>query len=169
MAEIRLTTTANIVKNTPMGGNVDISNYIYLIDIVQKTVLEPVLGTKLYEKIKVDYNANALTGLYLQMHTDYIEQFLNYSVFARYTHSGSNRVRNNGNLKASPNNAEQMTNEENISFENEYMSAANFYLNDLESFLNVEQGNIPEYISQDNDYDKEAKDNVGYRITWFLK
>ena len=99
MAEIRLTTTQNIVKNTPMGGNVGTDKYIFLIDIVQKMVLEPVLGTKLYDKIKADYNTNSLAGLYLQMHSDYIEPFLNYSVYAKYAHSGSNRIRNNGNLK----------------------------------------------------------------------
>ena len=53
-----------------MGGNVGIDKYVYLIDIVQKTVLEPVLGTKLYKKIQEDYNNNSLTGLYLQMYDD---------------------------------------------------------------------------------------------------
>ena len=41
---IRLTETQNIVKNTPMGGNVGIDKYVFLIDIVQKTILEPVFG-----------------------------------------------------------------------------------------------------------------------------
>ena len=62
MAEIRLTDTQSIVKSTPMGGNVGTDRYVFLIDIVQKMVLEPVLGTKLYEKIKEDYNLNALSG-----------------------------------------------------------------------------------------------------------
>lgn len=168
MAEIRLTDTQSIVKSTPMGGNVGTDRYVFLIDIVQKMVLEPVLGTKLYEKIKEDYNTNALSGLYLQMHQDYIKPFLNYSVYAKYTHSGSNRIRNNGNLKTNPNNSEQMTNQDNISSENEYRNVANLFLSGLEDFLCYEGVNIPEYKTQDEKYDKDAKNNKGYTVTWWL-
>ena len=169
MSETRLTTSTNIIKNTPMGGNVGIDLYIFLIDIVQKMVLEPVLGTKLYEKIKTDYAADTLSGLYLKMHEDYIEDFLNYSVYAKYTHSGSNRIRNNGNLKTTPDNSVVMTDKENISSESEYNNVAGLYLTGLEKFLSVEGSNIPEYITQDNDYDKTAKDNEGFgTVTWYL-
>ena len=153
-----------------MGGNVGTDKYIFLIDIVQKMVLEPVLGTKLYDKIKADYNTNSLAGLYLQMHSDYIEPFLNYSVYAKYAHSGSNRIRNNGNLKPSPNNSEVMSNEDNISTENEYRNVANLFLGGLEDFLSYEGVNVPEYNTQDNKYDEEAKNNDGYNaVTWWLK
>ena len=153
-----------------MGGNVGTDKYVFLIDIVQKITLEPVLGTKLYEKIQADYNTNSLSGLYLQMHSDYIEPFLNYAVYAKYAHSGSNRVRNNGNLRTTPNNAEVMSNEDNISTENEYRNVSNLFLGGLEDFLSYEGVNIPEYQTQDNDYDSEAKDNDGYNcITWHLK
>ena len=165
---IRLTETQNIVKNTPMGGNVGIDKYVFLIDIVQKTILEPVLGTKLYKKIQEDYNNNTLTGLYLQMYDDYIVSFLNYAVYAKYVHSGNNRIRNNGDLKTTPNNSQIMTNQENISSESEYMNLADAYLNDLESFLHYEGVNIPEYKSQDNRYDKKSRNNNGYALTWYL-
>ncbi len=165
---IRLTETQSIVKNTPMGGNVGIDRYVFLIDIVQKTILEPVLGTKLYKKIQEDFNNNTLTGLYLQMQEDYIKPFLNYAVYAKYVHSGNNRIRNNGDLKTTPNNSQIMTNEENITAENEYQNLANAYLNDLEKFLHYESGNIPEYREQDNHYDKRSRNNSGYALTWWL-
>ena len=165
---IRLTETQNIVKNTPMGGNVGIDKYVFLIDIVQKTILEPVLGTKLYKKIQEDYNNNTLTGLYLQMYDDYIVSFLNYAVYAKYVHSGNNRIRNNGDLKTTPNNSQIMTNQENISSESEYMNLADAYLNDLENFLHYEGVNIPEYKNQDNRYDKKSRNNNGYSLTWYL-
>ena len=169
MGKIRLTTTQNIVKNTPMGGNVDVSKYIFLIDLVQKSDLEPVLGTKLYNKIKTDYNANALTGLYLKMHTDYIEDFLNYEVYATYVNSGGERIVNNGNIKHNPDNSQVLTNAENVSSASKYFNTAGSYLSDLEKFLRVEGVNIPEYNSQDNEYDDEAKDSdsVG-SVTWYF-
>ena len=168
MNDIKLTETQSIVKNTPMGGNVGIDRYVFLIPIVQKTVLEPVLGTKLYKKIQEDYNNNALTGLYEQLHSDYIVPFLNYSVYARYVHSGNNRIRNNGDVKTTPNNSQIMTNQENISSENEYRNVADMYLNDMENFLHYEGVNIPEYKTQVNKYDQKSKNNNGYSLTWYL-
>ena len=165
---IRLTETQSIVKNTPMGGNVGIDRYVFLIDIVQKTILEPVLGTKLYKKIQEDYNNNTLEGLYLQMQEEYIRPFLDYATYAKYVHSGNNRIRNNGDLKTTPNNSQIMTNEENITSENEYQNLANAYLNDLEKFLHYEGVNVPEYRHQDNRYDKRSRNNDGYSLTWWL-
>lgn len=169
MGKIRLTTTQNIVKNTPMGGNVDVSKYIFLIDLIQKSDLEPVLGTKLYNKIKTDYNTNALTGLYLQIHTDYIEDFLNYEVYATYVNAGGERIVNNGNIKHTPDNSQVLTNAENVTNASKYFNTAGAYLSDLERFLSIEGVNIPEYNSQDNEYDDKAKNNEGIgSVTWYF-
>ena len=168
MAEIRLTTTQNIVKNTPMSGNVGVDKYIFLIDDVQIMVLEPVLGTNLYNKIKTDYNDNTITGLYLQMLEDYIQPFLNHAVFAEYTRNGSFRVRNNGNVKHSPTNSTTMTEQEDTSFVSHQLNKADNYLQRLQKFLDVKGREIPEYLNQLNDYDVQAKDNKGFNLTWFL-
>ena len=61
-----------------------------------------------------------------------------------------------------------MTNQDNISSENEYRNVANLFLNGLEDFLCYEGVNIPEYKTQDEKYDKDAKNNKGYPITWWL-
>lgn len=168
MAEIRLTTTQNIVKSTPMGGNVGVDKYIFLIDDVQIMILEPILGTKLYDFIKDGYNNNTLTGVYLQILEDYIQPFLNHAVFAEYTRNGSFRVRNNGNLKISPNNSETMSNSEDTEFMQHQMNKAKNYLSRLERFLDFKGSEIPEYLVQDNNYDIDAKDDKTYAITWDL-
>ena len=68
-----LITSEEIRLNTPMGGNVDSDKFVNFINDVQVLVLENVLGTKLFNKIITDFNADNLTGLYLQMFTDYIK------------------------------------------------------------------------------------------------
>lgn len=168
MAEIRLTTTQNIVKSTPMGGNVGTDNYIFLIDDVQIMVLEPILGTKLYNVIKEDYNNNTISGIYLQLLEDYIQPFLNHAVFAEYVRNGSFRIRNNGNLKISPNNSQTMTEKEDTSFVSHQMNKAKEYLGRLERFLDYKGSEIPEYLVQDNNYDIEPRDDNNYGITWHL-
>jgi len=68
-----LITSEEIRLNTPMGGNVDSDKFINFITDVQVMILEPVLGTKLYDKIITDFNANSLADVYLQMFDDYIK------------------------------------------------------------------------------------------------
>ena len=168
MEQINLIETKDVYKYTPMGGNVGVDKFVFLIGIVQKTLLEPVLGTKLYKKIINDYKDELLVDLYEQMYDDYIKPFVVYATYAKYVHSGNNRIRNNGDVKTIPNNSQIMTNQENISTESEYQNLANQYLNDLEKFLCVEGNNVPEYRSQDNRYDKRSKNNDGYSLTWWL-
>lgn len=169
MAEIRLVTTNDIVKNTPMGGNVGTDKYVFIIDDVQVMVLEPLLGTKLYEKIQTDYNTNALTGLYAQLHTDYIEPFLWRAVFADYKSNGKYRTVNNGEVVHEPNNSRSTERSEDDKVVQNYQNKAQTYLTRMEKFLCVEGNNMPEYKTQDNDYDEKAKDNNGYSFTWYLK
>lgn len=168
MAEIRLTTTQNIVKNTPLSGNVGVDKYIFLIDDVQVMVLEPVLGTNLYNKIKTDYNDNTITGLYLQMLEDYIQPFLNHAVFAEYTRNGSYRIRNNGNVKHQPTNSATMSEREDTSFLQHQLNKADNYLQRLQKFLDYKGYEVPEYNTQLNNYDIDAKENKGFNLTWFV-
>lgn len=167
--EIRLVTTSQIVKQTPMGGNVGTDKYVFLIDNMQLSVLEPILGTKLYEKIKDDYNTNSLAGLYLQIHESYIVPFLTNAVFAEYTRNGKKRVVNNSNVVHTPNNARETTTAEDTSLVQHFQNVAELHINKLEKFLCVEGNNIPEYTqTQDNDYDVKPKNNDGYAVTWKL-
>jgi len=166
MAEIRLTTTQNIVKNTPLGGNVGVDKYIFLIDDVQIMYLEPILGTKLYDKIKTDYDSNTITGIYSQILTDYIQPYLNHAVFAEYTRNGSFKIQNNGNYKTLPNNSEIMSNSEDTSFLTHQLNKAQLYISRLQKFLDVKGSEIPEYLTQDNDYDVDPNGKTNVSITW---
>ena len=135
---------------------------------MQLMVLRPVLGTNLYDKICTEYQADTLAGLYLQMHTDYIVPFLDRAVFSDYTTAGSYRSRNNGNLKITPNNAQSLDKGEDVRFMKQTMNKADFYLSELEKFLDDQGSNIPEYLVQINDYDTTPKDNDGFVIGWKL-
>lgn len=168
MSEIRLTTTNNIVKNTPMGGNVGTDKYIFIIDDVQVMLLEPVLGTNLYQKIQNDYNTNSLSGLYLTLHQDYIEPFLWRAVFADYSSNGKTRIRNNTNVVHTPDNGRPTERYEDDRITQNYKNKAKHYLDRMERFLCVEGNNIPEYISQINSYDTKASINNGYSFGWYF-
>ena len=67
-----LITSQEIKTNTSMGGNVDADKYMHLLNDVQVLILEPALGTALYDVIV----AGGLSGEYQTLLDDYIKPIL---------------------------------------------------------------------------------------------
>jgi len=156
---------AEITKSTPMGGNVDVDKYIYLIKDVQVTVIEPLLGTKLYNKLQVDYAADTLTGDYLALVEDYIKPILIHSSFAEYVVIAAYNVSNGGINKSQPENTTAVSKSEVDYLSEKQRSKAQVYIERCERFLCTET--FPEYGTQDNDYDIRSQD-VNYMGGWSL-
>lgn len=100
--EILLIRPSEITEFTPLGGNVDIDKYKPCILDVQITVIEPLLGTDLYEKIRTDFENDTLSGDYLTLYESYLKPILRYQVFAEYTEIASYMVTNGGVFKHQP-------------------------------------------------------------------
>lgn len=158
---IYLVTSSEITTNTPMGGNTDPDRYTHLINDVQVLILEPILGTKLYDKILADYDSDSLTGLYLQMYENYIKQIVWHSVFADYAGIGSIWFNNGGNYRHTSEDSESVSQEELNKYIKRYQSIADAYIKRLETFLCDQSQNIPEYQdAQDDDYDIDPKNGL---------
>ena len=165
-----LITSQEIKSNTSMGGNVDSDKFIHYINDVQVMVLENVLGTKLYDKIVTDFEADTLSGLYLQMFTDYIKPVLWHSVFAEYIKMGKIIVANGGVYNHVAQDAEIVSDESlNYSSKNA-QSKADTYIDRLIRFLCDKDSEIPEYTTnQDNDYDIEPANALQTISGWYLQ
>jgi hypothetical protein len=164
-----LITSEEIRLNTPMGGNVDSDKFVNFINDVQVLVLENVLGTKLFNKIITDFNANNLTGLYLQMFTDYIKPVLWHSVFAEYVKIGSIIVGNGGMYKHVAENAEVASMEDMNYIAKNSQSKADTYIDRLIRFLVDKEASIVEYTTtQDNEYDIDPVNNLQTISGWYL-
>ena len=50
-----LITSQEIKSNTSMGGNVDPDKFMHLLTDVEVLILEPILGTALFDKIVTDF------------------------------------------------------------------------------------------------------------------
>ena len=165
-----LITSEEIRLNTPMGGNVDSDKFVNFINDMQVMVLEPTLGTKLYEKIISDFNGDSLTGLYLQMFTDYIKPVLWHSVFAEYVKIGSIIVGNGGMYKHVAQDAETASLDDITYIAKNAQSKADTYIERLIRFLCDQDSNIPEYTSnQDENYDIDPKYKVQTISGWYLQ
>lgn len=76
MAQALLISRKDIVKFTAMNGNVDTDKFIQFIKIAQDIHIQNYLGTDLLNKIESDIIASSLTGSYLTLVTDYVNQCL---------------------------------------------------------------------------------------------
>lgn len=164
-----LITSQQVIDNTPMGGNVDEDKYMYLLNDVQNLVLEPVLGTKLYDKIVTDYNeggANNLSGNYLKMYNEYIQQILWHSVTGEYAKLGFILIRNGGIYRHQPEDAQQADVDDIEYLSKNQKGKADSYIGRLETFLNDQD--ITEYDNpQDEDYDIDPT-NVNTISGWWF-
>ena len=164
-----LITSNEIKKNTSMGGNVDADKYIHLLNDVEVLILEPSLGTALYDKIVTDFNeggTNNLTGDYLEMFNKYIKPVLWYSVYAQYLRDGIILSQNTGIYENAPDNKSgaELGNIQYVAKSNQ--SKADVYLERLETYL-VDK-NITEYVTtQPNNYDIDPRE-VNTISGWWL-
>ena len=167
---IRLVTSQDIKYSTPLGGNVDADLIMNFVDDVQTMVIEPILGTKLFDKILTDFDAGSLNGLYLQMVDDYLKKIICYSVFADYTKFGSITVSNGGVYRKTSDEAQLASESEIAALAKGYTSKADVYIGRLERFLCDQDQNIPEYTTnQDNDYDLDPRNDVRTSSGWYLR
>jgi hypothetical protein len=163
--------TAQVIKTrTSIGGNVDADKFMHLLDDVEVLVLEPAIGTALYEKIVTDYNeggTNNLADEYLEMYNKYIVPILCYSVYAQYLRDGFILAQNTGIYENAPDNKSgaELGNVQYVAKSNN--AKADVYLERLDRYLCDK--NIPEYDNtQPNDYDINPRE-VNTISGWFLR
>jgi len=167
---VKLITSQEIKLNTPLGGNVDPDKYLNFIEDTQIMVLEPILGTKLFDKIITDFEAGTLAGLYLQMFDDYIKPVMWHSVFAEYVKVGTLTVGNGGIYRHISDDAQLASEQEINMVVKSYQSKADTYIGRLQRFLCDQDSNIPEYTSnQDENYDIDPKYKVQTISGWYLQ
>jgi len=73
---ILLITPQQVITKTPIGGNIDFDKIVPCIEDAQITDLEPLIGSKLYDKIILEKTNNTLSGLYLTLYNDFITDYL---------------------------------------------------------------------------------------------
>lgn len=158
--EILLIRPSEITEFTPLGGNVDIDKYKPCIFDVQVTVIEPLLGTELYEKIRTDFSNDTLTGLYETLYNNYLKPILRNQVFAEYSEIASYMVDNGGIFKHQPVDSAIVDKSEVQYLAQTHRSKAQLYIDRARKWLC--ENNLPEYNRCDTT-------NVKVSSGWHLK
>lgn len=128
MAELLFITPQEMTSSTILSGNTDTDKFLFCIANVQLTTIEPLLGTELYDKIVADKTANTLSGLYLELYTDFIKPIVKNESIAQFIEIASYTVDNGGVYKHTGDKIEVVDKQEVQFLAGKYKSLAQMYV-----------------------------------------
>lgn len=148
MATFLFITPSEMTSTTLLGGNVDVDKYRFCIADTQKKVIEPLLGTELYDKIYSEAEADTLAGDYLTLYNDYVKPITKHQSLATYVTISGFMIENGGAFKHQPENSEIMDKDEKALVSQIYSGNADMDIIRFEKWIC--KNPLPEYkTSQD--------------------
>ena len=164
MPELLFIKPSELAETTILGGNVDVDKYTFSILNVQRSVIEPLLGTLLYDKIVLELTNDTLSGLYLTLYEDYIKPITKFESTAEYIEVSSYILNNGGLYKHQPENSQIVEKDEAQFLSNKYHSLAQMYVQRLNKWFC--HNRITEYKT----YQDEVNAQRDVKLTggWFL-
>ena len=135
MAEFLFIQPSEISSTTIMGGNVDIDKYIFCVADTQISVIEPLLGTELYDFILAGATADNLTGLYATLYTEFVKPITKHAATGKYIEISSYSLDNGGLFKHAPDNAEIVDKEEAQFLAGKYSNMAQMFVIRFEKWI----------------------------------
>ena len=163
MAEILFITPEEMTRSTILSGNTDTDKYIFCIADAQISVIEPLLGSILYDKIKADKEANTLTGLYLELYTDLIKPITKNEAVAQYIEIASYIVDNGGVYKHTGDKIEVVAKDEAQYLAGKYHNLAQMYIGRFNKWIC--KNYLPEYQQCQDEVDaQKVKVSLGWKL-----
>jgi len=164
MAELLFITPQEIASTTVLGGNVDIDKYVFCIANVQLSVIEPLLGTELYDKIIDDVTNDTLAGLYLDLYTEFIKPITKNMALSEYIEIASYMVNNGGIYKHTAENAEVVDKQEVQFLAGKNKNYAQMLIERFNKWIC--KNNLPEYKTYQDEVN--AIKGVDVAIGWYF-
>ena len=156
-------TPKEISTTTVLGGNVDIDKYQFIIESVQVSVIEPLLGTELYDKVRTEAEAATITGDYLTLYTEFVKPITKNEALAEYIEVATLMVTNAGIFKNAPENTESPTTSEVQVLADKYHGLGQLYAQRFEKWMS--KRNIPEYKAYQDEVNAQA---IKTQTGWYL-
>lgn len=162
--EYLLINPTDIAKTSILGGNVDKDKYRYCVYNAQIIVLEPLLGTELYNKVLAEAEANTLVGLYLDLYTKFLKPILKNEALAEYLEVASYSVTNGGVFKHSPESSTVVEKDEVQYLAQKYHNIADVYVTRFNKWIC--KNTISEYKTWQDEVN--AVRNLDLKSGWHL-
>lgn len=169
MARVLLLSERVLKENSIVNNNVD-TMYVYpAIDYAQDAGLQPLIGTKLYNKLMDIVADGTITGTtdYKYLLDEYIIPYLINKTTAEIQIPLAFKVRNQGLVQQTGENTYVPSLKDTQYVIQNYENKANFYGNRLTDYLRANRLKYPEYCSVDSCADMPS-DSGAYKTGIFL-
>lgn len=149
MARIFLISEATLKKNSVINNNVDGMYILPAIEYAQDAGLQPLLGTKLYNKLMDLVDNGAITGStdYKYLLDEYVAPYLINKVTADIQIPLTYKLRNQGVVQNTSEYTYLPSMKDMQYVIQNYENKANFYGNRLSDYLKANRSKFPEYCS----------------------
>jgi len=155
----------DLVKNTALSGSVDTDKFIQFIKLAQEIHVRNYLGSDLYEKISADIIADTLTGNYLSLVNDYIQDMLIHYAMSEYLPFAAYTISNGGIHKHSSESSQIASKSEIDILIAKERNYAEYYTNRFLDYMSFNASSkFPEYYSNNNEeiYPDKDTNSVGW-------
>lgn len=169
MARVFLISTATMKKNSVVNNNVDDMYLLPSIEIAQDAGLQPLIGTKLYNKLMDLVEDSSITGAteYKYLLDEYIAPYLINKATADIIIPLSYKMRNQGVVQQTSEYTYSPSLKDTQYVIQNYENKANFYGNRLSDYLKANRSKFPEYCSIDSCADMPS-DSGSYKTGIYL-
>lgn len=137
-----LITIEDVALLSGFDGNIDNDSINPFIFMAQRNDIKRILGNDLYNKIVDDYEAETLSGNYLDIYTNYISIIQAYYTCSYYLQLGIAKVSQNGAYLVTPEKTEQIFDEKTSKMADKYEKLAVGL--ELEFVKVLDELNLPE-------------------------
>lgn len=144
-------TRKDIVRFTAMNGNVDVDRYLQFCKISQDRMVQPLLGTKLFEKIQNEIKAGTLATPYKELLEDKIKPIVLHYTMTEYLPWASIQVSNKGLFKFTQENGQIVDKSEIDNLIEKSRSYGEFYAQRFIDYICFNQTLFPEYNQNSQD------------------
>ena len=156
MAEILFITPAEMTATTILGGNVDLDKYTTNIAFVQITVIEPLLGTELYDAMitkftAAGYDGTAMSEPYKTLMVEYVKPITKHEGLAEYIEISNLLVENGGTFKHSAESRQIVEKDELQFLAGKYHNMAQMYVKRFQKWICKNMDDVAEYSRNQDD------------------
>jgi len=160
-----LITPQEVFNNTQLDNNIDVSKLKPHIEDMHKQYFNSLLGDTLARKIASDFSNDTLTGSYLKVY-EIMKDILIYTTAGDFILFSQFTITSAGTYKLTSNRGEAVSSNEAEALTKRYNSKAQVYISDLDRYICSNIANLPEYSTQENNWDKRPSRGRSQNSGW---
>lgn len=141
----------DLVRYTPISGNLDFDRVMQYIEIAQDIHIHELLGGNLYEKLQNDIINNTLTGNYAELMNRHIKPMLSQYALLEFLPFSQFSINNKGVFKHTSESAETLSKSDINMMVEATRDTAQHYATRMVDYLCHRPNEFPEYLTNTKD------------------